>query len=279
MTEMTNGASAAPVLSSTPTPRIEWRVAEVLDLRAEVSTESTEVRTIILRVPAWPGHLPGEHVDVRLTAEDGYQAQRSYSIASAPMPAALPDSLEAERIELTVERLADGEVSPYLTDELRVGDPLELRGPIGGYFAWTVADGGPLFLVAGGSGIVPLMAMLRHRAAAGAETARRTPAVLLYSSRSYEQIIYRAELEQLAGAGDGLQVIHTLTRSGPSDWTGRRGRIDRQLLAETVPLPAKQPRIYICGPTPLVEAAANLLVDLGHDPAHIRTERFGPTGA
>jgi ferredoxin-NADP reductase len=246
--------------------RIEWRMAEVLDIRSETST----VKTLVLRVPEWPGHLPGEHVDVRLTAEDGYQAQRSYSIASAP---------DAERIELTVERLADGEVSPYLTDELRAGDPLELRGPIGGYFVWTVADGGPLFLVAGGSGIVPLMAMLRHRAAAGSEIARRTPAVLLYSSRSYEQIIYRAELEQLASAGDGLQVTHTLTRAAPVDWSGRQGRIDRKQLAATAPSPAEHPHIYICGPTPLVETAANLLVELGHDPARVRTERFGPTGA
>lgn len=246
--------------------RIEWRMAAVLDIRPETPT----VKTLVLDVPGWPGHLPGDHVDVRLTAEDGYQAQRSYSIASAP---------DAQRIELTVERLADGEVSPYLTDELRVGDPLELRGPIGGYFAWMVADGGPLLLVAGGSGIVPLMAMLRHRAAAGSEGARRTPAVLLYSSRSYEQIIYRAELERLAGASDGLQVIHTLTRSAPADWAGRRGRIDRALLAAAAPSPAERPHIYICGPTPLVESAANLLVELGHDPARIRTERFGPTGA
>jgi ferredoxin-NADP reductase len=290
MAEMTTG-NAAPVaaLANTGAParlgRIVWRWAEVINTLAETPA----ARSIVLRVPGWPGHLPGQHVDVRLTAEDGYQAQRSYSIASAPPPASATGAAGQEQIVLTVERLAEGEVSPYLTDELRVGDRLEVRGPIGGYFTWTVAEGGPLFLVAGGSGIVPLMSMLRHRRLNGAingaagspagEAARALPpAVLLYSSRSYEGIIYRTELAQLAGAGDGLQVIHTLTRSAPPDWSGRRGRIDRDLLAAVAPAPAARPLVFVCGPTPLVEAVATSLVALGHDPARIRTERFGPTG-
>ena len=241
--------------------RIEWRYAEVLD----TIVETAGAKSLVLRIPRWPGHLPGQHVDVRLTAEDGYQAQRSYSIASAP---------QHEEVVLTVERIEEGEVSPYLAGELRPGDRLEVRGPIGGYFTWTVANGGPLFLVAGGSGIVPLMAMLRHRAAAGSAL----PTRLLYSSRSYEQIIYRNELERLAATGDGLQVIHTLTRSSPPDWTGYRRRIDREMLAEVAPSPAQRPQVFICGPTPLVESVATTLVELGHEPTRIRTERFGPTG-
>jgi ferredoxin-NADP reductase len=202
---------------------------------------------------------------VRLTAEDGYQAQRSYSIASAPA---------GERVELTVERLDDGEVSPYLTDELRTGDKLEVRGPIGGYFTWDVADGGPLLLVGGGSGVVPLMAMLRHRASIGSPV----PTRLLFSSRSFEEIIYREELTRLAAADDGLEVIHTLTRAQPSDWTGYRRRIDEAMLAEVAWSPAARPLVYICGPTRLVETVASTLVALGHEPARVKTERFGPTG-
>jgi ferredoxin-NADP reductase len=261
-TGVTKMANALSSVSSLPTPRrIEWRFAEVVESRVETPT----VKSLVLRVPDWSGHQPGQHVDVRLTAEDGYQAQRSYSIASPP---------QQEGIVLTVERLEDGEVSPYLTDELRPGDRLEVRGPIGGYFTWTVADGGPLFLVAGGSGIVPLMAMLRHRAAVHSTV----PARLLYSSRSYEQIIYRDELEQWTGAASTLQVIHTLTRSTPPNWSGYRRRIDQSLLAEVAPSPAERPQVYICGPTPLVESVATSLVELGHDPARIKTERFGPTG-
>jgi ferredoxin-NADP reductase len=259
---VTKMANALSSVSSLPiSRRIEWRFAEVV----ETLIETPVVKNLVLRVPDWPGHQPGQHVDVRLTAEDGYQAQRSYSIASPP---------EQEEVVLTVERLEDGEVSPYLTDELRPGDRLEIRGPIGGYFTWTTANGGPLFLVAGGSGIVPLMAMLRHRAAAHSIV----PGRLLYSSRSFEQIIYREELDQLAAAGDGLQVIHTLTRSSPPNWSGYRRRIDKSLLAEVTPSAAEQPQIFICGPTALVEAVATGLVELGHDPARVKTERFGPTG-
>jgi len=218
-----------------------------------------------LEVLDWPGHLAGQHVDIRLTADDGYQAQRSYSIASAP---------EAPQVTLTVERLADGEVSSYLAGELRAGDQFELRGPIGGYFVWTAALGGPLFLVGGGSGVVPLMAMLRHRAAAQSHV----PATLLYSSRSAADIIYRAELDRLAGQGDGLTIVHTLTRERPPGWSGLARRIDRAMLQGVGVAPDASPRIFVCGPTPLVEAAARELRDLGHAPQLIKTERFGPTG-
>ncbi len=256
---VTKMASASTMI---PSRRIEWHFAEVI----ETITETPWTKSLVLRLPNWPGHLPGQHVDVRLTAEDGYQAQRSYSIASPP---------EWTEVMLTVERLEDGEVSPYLTDELRPGDRLEIRGPIGGYFTWTVAMGGPLFFVAGGSGIVPLMAMLRHRAAQGSNL----PVRLLYSSRSYEHIIFRNELEQLAAADRELQIFHTLTRTSPPNWSGYRRRIDEPMLAGVAPPPAQQPHIFVCGPTPLVEFVATSLVDLGHEPARIRTERFGPTGA
>lgn len=242
--------------------RLEWRQAEVLD----IFEETPRVKSLLLRVPGWPGHRPGQHVDVRLTAEDGYQAQRSYSLASPS---------EQPTLSLTVERLEDGEVSSYLTGELRPGDRIELRGPIGGYFNWTVADGGPLLLVAGGSGIVPLMAMLRHRALAGGAVA----ATLVYSSRSYEEIIYREELRRMETAGDGLRIHHTLTRTQPPGWTGGHGRIDRELLARVAPPPAAGPLAFVCGPTPMVEAVGAILVDLGHDSARVKTERFGPTGA
>lgn len=241
--------------------RLSWRLATVAGVRAETA----RVRTLSLDVPGWEGHLPGQHVDVRLTAEDGYQAQRSYSIASAP---------EDERVELTVERIGDGEVSPYLVDVLEEGDRLELRGPVGGYFVWEASAGGPLLLVAGGSGIVPLMAMLRHRAAADGGV----PARLLFSSRSWEDVIYRDELERMAGRGDGLGVSHTLTRSRPDGWVGYARRLDREMLAEVAWQPGDAPLVYACGPTGFVEAAAGALVELGHDPVRIRTERFGPTG-
>jgi len=217
-------------------------------------------------VPGFTGHRAGQHVDVRLTAEDGYQAQRSYSISSPPGG--------DERLALTVERLDDGEVSPYLVGELRAGDALELRGPIGGYFVWGVADGGPLLLVAGGSGICPLMAMIRHRAAAGSAV----PTRLLYSSRALGDVIYREELDRLAAGGDGLEVVHTLTRAQPKGWTGLRRRIDAEMLAEFAWPPVERPLTFVCGPTPLVESVAGALVELGHDPGRIRTERFGPTG-
>ena len=202
---------------------------------------------------------------MRLTAEDGYQAQRSYSIASAP---------EDERLMLTVDRLDDGEVSPYLTDVLMTGDRLELRGPIGGYFAWEAADGGPLLLVGGGSGIAPLMAMIRHRVAVDSAV----PTRLLYSSRSYEEIIYREELEDLVARDDSLEVSHTLTRSTPEGWSGYHRRINAEMLAEVSWSPDENPLAFVCGPTSFVEGVADALVDLGHDPARVKTERFGPTG-
>jgi len=226
----------------------------------ELLDETPRVRSIVLDPPDWHGHLAGQHVDVRLTAEDGYQAQRSYSIASAP---------EDEHLALTVERLDDGEVSPYLVDELRPGDELELRGPIGGYFVWEASTGGPLLLVAGGSGVVPFRSMLRHRAAVGSSA----PARLLYSSRSLDEVIYRDELERL-----GADVRLTLTREQPDGWTGYGRRIDADLLAEVAWPAEERPLVYVCGPTAFVEVAASSLVALGHDPARIRTERFGATG-
>jgi ferredoxin-NADP reductase len=228
----------------------------------DVVPETARVKTLRLDVPDWPGHLPGQHVDVRLTAEDGYQAQRSYSIASPP----------ATPLELTVELVEDGEVSPYLTDELRAGDRFELRGPVGGYFVWERSRGGPLFLVAGGSGVVPFRAMLLQLARDGGGV----QATLLHSSRSWEHVIYRDELTELAGAD--IRVIHTLTRSQPEGWDGYARRVDAQMLAEAGPDPDARPHVYVCGPTPFVEAVADALVELGHDPATVRTERFGPTG-
>jgi ferredoxin-NADP reductase len=242
--------------------RLIWRTAEVVD----VVDETSRVRSLLLAVPEWPGHLAGQHVDVRLTAEDGYQTQRSYSISSAPA--------NDQRIALTVERLDDGEVSPYLAGELRAGDKLELRGPIGGYFVWEVALGGPLLLVAGGSGICPLMAMLRLRHTAGSTA----PTRLIYSSRSLEEVIFRKELETLVATDTGLEVVHALTRNQPKDWTGPRRRIDTAMLTEVAWPAAERPLIFVCGPTPLVESVAESLVQLGHEPTRIKTERFGPTG-
>jgi ferredoxin-NADP reductase len=241
--------------------RIIWRLGMVV----ETVVETPRAKTLVLDIPDWPGHLPGQHIDVRLTAPDGYQAQRSYSIASPP---------EDERLQLTVDRLPDGEVSPYLTDELRAGDQLELRGPIGRYFTWTVAQGGPLVLVGGGSGVAPLMAMLRHRAAASSAI----PATLLYSSRTFVDIIYRDELDRLAAHDPALQVIHTLTREQPPGWSGYHRRIDRALLAETVGALAPGTRAFVCGPTRLVETVATDLLTLGYPANQIKTERFGPTG-
>jgi ferredoxin-NADP reductase len=249
-------------------PRIVWRLATVID----VVPETPRTRTLVLDVPDWPGHRAGQHVDVRLTAEDGYQAERSYSIASAP---------EESRLSLTVEELKDGEVSPYLSEELRTGDKLELRGPIGGYFIWDVSLGGPLLLVAGGSGIVPLMAMLRHRnvATGTADSDRhRVPARLLYSSRNWDEVIYREELARLAETDTALDVRHTLTRQQPQGWSGFRRRIDKAMLQEVAWSPTAKPQVFVCGPTSLVESVAQGLVELGHDPARIKTERFGPTG-
>ncbi len=244
-----------------PRRKLVWRVGEVVEARPE----TPRAKSLFLDVPGWEGHKAGQHVDVRLTAEDGYQAQRSYSIASPP---------EDGRLALCVERLEDGEVSPYLTDVLRVGDRLELRGPIGGWFTWEVREGGPLFLVGGGSGIAPLMAMIRHRAAAQSDA----PVRLLYSSRSREDTIYAQELDRLAADNGALEVIHTLTRSQPPGWRGYSRRIDGEMLEEVAPSPQERPLAFICGPTPLVETVATALVELGHDPARVKTERFGPTG-
>jgi ferredoxin-NADP reductase len=236
---------------------IRWRTVTV----REVVDETQQTRTLVLDVPDWPGHVAGQHVDVRLTAEDGYQAQRSYSIASAP---------EDQRVALTIERLDDGEVSPYLAGEVRTGDEFEIRGPVGGHFTWRVQDGGPLLLVAGGSGLVPLMAMLRHRAAQGSDVEAR----LLLSTRSLEDVFYRDELSAL----DGVRVSYTLTRERPADWNGYERRVDAEMLADVGPPASEDPRIFVCGPTAFVEQAAESLVSLGHEPGAIRTERFGPTG-
>jgi len=241
--------------------RLRWLAAEVVD----VVTETPRVKSLILDVPGWPGHRAGQHLDVRLTGEDGYQAQRSYSIASAP---------EAAHLAIAVERVEEGEVSPYLVEAVRTGDRFELRGPIGGYFVWTSALAGPLFLIAGGSGIAPLVAMLRHRAATGSTV----PARLLYSSRTFEDVIFRAELERLAAPGSGLAVTHTLTRSAPLGWRGETRRIDRDMLQRVGFPPGDRPRIFVCGPTSLVEAVAEIMLDIGHEPSLIKTERFGPTG-
>jgi ferredoxin-NADP reductase len=241
--------------------RLAWQIGEVV----EMIPETPRTKSLFVEVPEWVGHRAGQHVDVRLTAEDGYQAQRSYSIASAP---------ENGRVELVVERLDDGEVSPYLTDELRVGDGIELRGPIGGWFAWDAQEGGPLLLIAGGSGIAPLMAMVRHRKASGSDA----PARLLFSSRSYEEIIFRDELRDLAAGDESLEVIHTLTRSRPESWQDYDRRIDEEMLREVAYPPEERPLAFVCGPTPLVETVATALVGLGHDPARVKTERFGPTG-
>jgi ferredoxin-NADP reductase len=236
-----------------------------LGVVAELVQETPRVASLVLDVPGWPGHLAGQHVDVRLTADDGYQAQRSYSIASAP---------EDPRLAITVERLEDGEVSPYLVGELRVGDKVELRGPIGGYFVWHASDPRPLLLLAGGSGVAPLMAMLRHRATATV----KAPARLLYSSRAAEDIIYRDELARLAAAGGGLTISHTLTRAQPGGWKGYARRIDRDMLREVAWPKEQSPQAFVCGPTSFVESAATLLVEFGYDPQWIKTERFGATG-
>ncbi|HWM13579.1 MAG TPA: ferredoxin reductase, partial [Gaiellaceae bacterium] len=235
--------------------RLAWRLGEVV----EHVPETPRTASLLLDVPGWEGHRAGQHVDVRLTAEDGYQAQRSYSIASAP---------EDERLALTVERLEDGEVSPFLVDVLRAGDRFELRGPIGGYFVWE-AGSGPLLLVAGGSGIVPLMAMLRHRAAAGSDEG----ATLLYSARSLDDVIYREELGRLSAVEGGPQVAYTLTRERPDGWTGYDRRVDAAMLGEVFGSADPAATAFVCGPTSFVEGAADALVGLGYDPGRVKTER------
>jgi ferredoxin-NADP reductase len=235
--------------------RLTWLAATV----AATREETPRVRTLELEVPDWSGHRAGQHLDVRLTAEDGYQAQCPYSIASAP----------GDPLAITVERLEDGEVSPYLVDELREEDVIEVRGPIGGYFVWDGEEPEPVLLVAGGSGVVPLMAMARHRARLGSDTPMR----LLYSSRTWDDVIYRDELETL-----GIEVAHTLTREQPPGWSGYARRIDDELLREVAFAASDEPRVYVCGSTRFVDAAADGLVRLGYDPRSIRTERFGATG-
>jgi ferredoxin-NADP reductase len=242
--------------------RLTWQFGEVL----ATQVETARAKSITLAVPTWMGHRAGQHVDVRLTAEDGYQVERSYSIASPPE--------QAQRVTLTVERLDDGEVSPYLTDELRIGDKLELRGPIGGYFVWEASLGGPLLLVAGGSGIVPLMAMIRQWTAVGSGV----PIRLLYSSRSLEDMIYRDELDRMVTHTPMLEVVQTLTRAQPPGWTGYHRRVDLEMLRAVAWSVEQRPLAFICGPTPFVETAAASLVTLGHEPGRIKTERFGSTG-
>jgi ferredoxin-NADP reductase len=240
--------------------RLNWLAAKVVSKR----DETPRVRSIVFECPMWAGHMAGQHVDIRLTAEDGYQAQRSYSIASAP---------EDDHLMLTVERLQDGEVSPYLFDELAPGDELEMRGPIGRYFVWEETMTGPLLMIAGGSGVVPFRAMLRHRAAVDADA----PTRLLYSARSLEDLIYRDELADFAPSA-GVEVSLALTRAQPDGWEEYDRRIDGAILSEVAWSPSDKPWTYVCGPTGFVETVANCLVDIGHEPESIRTERFGPTG-
>jgi len=234
--------------------RLTWQSATV----TSVMRETDAVSTIELEVPDWPWHRAGQHLDVRLTAEDGYTAERSYSIATA----------DDEPVAITVERLDDGEVSPYLTEELRAGDQLELRGPIGGWFVWDTSDGGPLLLIAGGSGVVPLRAILRHRQRAGSDV----PARLLYSSRTLAEVIYHGELDQYR---DGVEVSYTLTRSQPPGWTGYSGRVDAAVLAKIAWAASEDPLVFVCGPTSFVEAVAGNLVALGYPAGRVKTERFG----
>src|SRR5215216_2842654 len=243
-------------------PTLNWQIASVTDIKPETA----DVKSFTMKLPEWMRHRAGQHYDIRLTAEDGYQTQRSYSIASEP-------EREGE-VDITVERIEDGEVSTYLHDVLTPGDRIEVRGPIGGYFVWEATMTEPLLLIAGGSGVVPLMSMLRHRAAAGG----KNPASLLYSSRNFEDIIYYNELEKLRAAEGGPQVFHTLTRAQPPGWKGSTRRIDQDMLKEVAGPLGRSVQVYICGPTLLVESAANALVKIGLNANQIRTERFGPTG-
>ena len=240
---------------------LRWQLATI----TTITKETPNVSTFTLRLPDWMRHRAGQHYDVRLTAEDGYSAQRSYSIGSEPERDGL--------IDLTIERLPDGEVSTYFHDVARVGDQVEVRGPIGGYFVWDASDATPLLLVGGGSGVVPLMSIIRERAA----TKSRTPARLLYSSRTYDDVIYRDELQRLAGS-DGLEVHHTLTRAQPPGWRGYARRIDEPMLAEVTKPLGRDALAYVCGPTALVESVATALERIGLRPERIRTERFGPSG-
>jgi ferredoxin-NADP reductase len=243
-------------------PALEWQAGTVTAIRPE----TRQTKSFTLRLPKWMAHRPGQHYDVRLTAPDGYQTQRSYSIASPPE--------RVGELDITVERIPDGEVSPYLHDVLVLGDQLEVRGPIGGYFVWQVGLGGPLLLVAGGSGVVPLMAMLRHRAAQRATM----PTRILYSSRTPDDTIYKDELEGLASQDQAVEVFFTFTRQTPAGWTGYRRRIDAAMLSEVIKPFGMAAHTYVCGPTVLVETVANGLLQMGLPAEQIRTERFGPTG-
>jgi len=240
--------------------RLNWLIAKA----GEIVDETDRVRSIVLDCPGWPGHLPGQHIDIRLTAEDGYQAQRSYSI-SAPA--------DGEQVVITVELVDDGEVSPFLIEDLRVGDQIEIRGPIGGYFVWEPSRGGPLQLLGGGSGVAPLMAMLRERVRSGSDV----PVRYLSSARSYDDLIFRQELESITSEAEEVEVLHALTRSQPPRWTGLTGRVNRVMLAQHVWPAFTRPLCYVCGPTGFVETVASTLVALGHQPGRIKTERFGPT--
>jgi ferredoxin-NADP reductase len=243
-------------------PVLEWQAGTVSAIRPE----TRQAKSFTLKLPRWMAHRAGMHYDVRLTAPDGYQTERSYSVASAPERVGL--------IEITVERIADGEVSPYLHDVVVIGDQIEVRGPIGGYFVWEAAMGGPLLLIGGGSGVVPLMAMLRHRAAQHATL----PVRLLYSSRTADDVIYRDELDVLASGDRGFEPFFTFTRQAPPGWTGYQRRIDATMLSEVIKPFGARARVYVCGPTLLVEAVANALVQMELPIEQIRTERFGPTG-
>ena len=254
-------SSVTPATDSVGVPRLSWRTADIVAVRSETAHS----RSLALRVDGWQGHQAGQHVDVRLTAADGYQAQRSYSISSAPA---------ANELELLVDYVPDGEVSPYLTGEARVGDRFEVRGPIGGYFIWTAAYGGPLLLVAGGSGIAPLASILAYRAAAARGLATR----VLYSVRTAADIIFQERLEAWKHDDPSLMVSLTLTRSAPSDWSGHRGRIDAAMLREVAFAAAEAPLAYVCGPTAMVEQVADALVSVGYPAGRVRTERFGPSG-
>ncbi len=257
---LTQLGGAARLGASPARMPLRWHTARV----QEVREETAHAKTIVLDDSQWPGHAAGQHADVRLTAEDGYQAERSYSIASAP----------EEPLALTVERIDDGEVSPYLTEELREGDELELRGPIGGHFTWRTRDGGPLLLLAGGSGLVPLMAMLRHRVAQADDTEAR----LLVSSRNLEDLLYAQELERVREQ-TGVTVQITLTRAQPQGWTGLSRRLDAEMLSEFGPGPEQRPLVFVCGPTAFVEHAADALLALGHSAERIHAERFGRSGS
>jgi ferredoxin-NADP reductase len=254
-------SSATQATEAHQTTRLRWHTAEVIAVR----DETARARSLVLRVEEWSGHLAGQHVDVRLTAADGYQAQRSYSVASAP---------QASQLELLVDRIPGGEVSPYLTQDVRPGDRFEVRGPIGGYFVWTAAHGGPLLLIGGGSGIVPLASILSYRA----QVAAGLPTRVLYSARTAEDIIFKTRLELWAQRDPALRLFMTLTRAAPASWSGYRRRIDAVMLREVAVELQPGPLAYVCGPTAMVETTADGLVGLGYPPERVRTERFGPSG-